>query len=167
MKPASTVVPMDFLYPPMKALPRNSGNCEEQRRGLGRCRRRAHAVNPMCHVKEETSVGTLHSPQNISSSGKDGQEVHADLMSKVYALDVQRDGDVDDLKQFTDQEVQKTASEVLKLHRQLGHASRQTFVKMLRDRGAKKLIRTLVSLACPLPKLSRNCYRTVTTCCDD
>jgi len=67
-------------------------------------------------------------------------------MNKVYALDIQPDCDVDVLKQFTDQEVQKTATEVLKLHRKLGHPSRQAFVKMLRDRGASLLVRTLASI---------------------
>ena len=67
-------------------------------------------------------------------------------MSKVYALDVQPDSDMDVLKQFTDQEVLKTATEVLKLHRKLGHPSRQAFVKMLRDRGASLLVRTLASI---------------------
>ena len=74
------------------------------------------------------------------------QEVHVNLMNKVYALDIQPDCDVDVLKQFTDQEVQKTATEVLKLHRKLGHPSRQAFVKMLRDRGESLLVRTLASI---------------------
>ena len=78
------------------------------------------------------------------------EEIHGDLESQVYAVDETEDIDMDVLEPYTDMEVNKTAAEVLKLHKKLGHPSRQAFVKMLRDRGAGKLIRTLANtFHCP------------------
>ena len=77
------------------------------------------------------------------------EEVHGDRDEAIY-MNATEDCDMETLKPYTDQEVQKTAGEVLKLHQKLGHPSRQVFLKMLRDRGAGKLIRTLASIVhCP------------------
>ena len=48
------------------------------------------------------------------------------------------------MNQFTDQELLKVANELLALHK-LGHLSTQTFVKMLRDRGASTMVRTIAT----------------------
>ena len=55
------------------------------------------------------------------------------------------DNDLDTLKAFTEQEVNRVAKELLNLHKKLGHPSRQVFVKMLRDRGASSMVRTIAS----------------------
>ena len=74
------------------------------------------------------------------------EEIHGDFEEKSFGVEDVTDCDMDCLKPYTDQEVQKTAAEVLKLHKKLGHPSRQAFLKMLRDRGAGKMIRTLASV---------------------
>eukprot|EP00435_Cladocopium_sp_Y103_P042914 s628_g12.t1 len=78
------------------------------------------------------------------------EEIHGDREASSFAVSDATDCDMDCLKAYTDSEVQTTAGEVLKLHRKLGRPSRQAFLKMLRDRGAGKLIRTLASIVhCP------------------
>ena len=66
--------------------------------------------------------------------------------AQSFAVQESDDYDLDTLKEFTDQEIQKAAMELLQLHRKLGHPSRQAMTKMLRDRGASKLLRTLANL---------------------
>ena len=73
-------------------------------------------------------------------------EIHSDREAQSYAVEDATDCDMDCLKPYTDQEVQKTAAEVLKMHKKLGQPRRQTFLKMLRDRGAGKMIKTLASV---------------------
>ena len=64
-----------------------------------------------------------------------------------HAVQDAADCNPDCLQEFTDQKVQQTATqEALKLHRELGHPSRQAFLKMFPDRGAGELIKTLASL---------------------
>ena len=55
------------------------------------------------------------------------------------------EGDPECLKEHTEQELMHWARELMKLHKKLGHPSRQSFVKMLRDRGASMKIITLAS----------------------
>ena len=66
--------------------------------------------------------------------------------AQSFAVQESDDYDLDTLKEFTDQEIQKAAMDLLQLHRKLGHPSRQAMTKMLRDRGASKLLRTLANL---------------------
>ena len=59
------------------------------------------------------------------------------------------DFDPEALKTETDQTVMKWATDLLRLHKKLGHPSRQAFVKMLKDRGAdKKLVTIATQLHC-------------------
>ena len=58
---------------------------------------------------------------------------------------VHPEGDPECLKEHTEQELMHWARELMKLHKKLGHPSRQSFVKMLRDRGASMKIITLAS----------------------
>lgn len=51
----------------------------------------------------------------------------------------------DSLKSETHQELMRLSTELLRLHKKLGHPSRQVFVKMLRDRGADSKTLTLAS----------------------
>ena len=55
------------------------------------------------------------------------------------------DFDPESLKMETDQTVMKWATDLLRLHKKLGHPSRQAFVKMLKDRGADKKLVTIAS----------------------
>lgn len=55
------------------------------------------------------------------------------------------EGDPESLKPHTEQELMHWSRELMKLHKKLGHPSRQSFVKMLRDRGASMKIVTLAS----------------------
>lgn len=49
------------------------------------------------------------------------------------------------LKKETEQDLMRWSTELLRLHKLLGHPSSQAFVKMLRDRGANSTIVTLAS----------------------
>ena len=104
-----------------------------------------------CEGGDLTRMSALYPRKMCQQVAKTLEEVHGDLEEASFAASaVNPDCDMDCLKQFTDQEIQKSAGEVLKLHQKLGHPSRQSYLKMLRDRGAGKLIRTLASIVhCP------------------
>ena len=55
------------------------------------------------------------------------------------------DYDPSSLESWTQQEITKCSTELLRLHKKLGHPSRQAFVKMLKDRGATLAVRTLAT----------------------
>ena len=103
-----------------------------------------------CEGGDLTRRSALYPQRMCQQAAKMVEEIHGDLANSSFAVSDATDCDMDCLKAYTDQEVQTTAGEVLKLHRKLGHPSRQAFLKMLRDRGAGKLIRTLASIVhCP------------------
>ena len=103
-----------------------------------------------CEGGDLTRRSALYPQRMCQQAAKMVEEIHGDLVNSSFAVSDATDCDMDCLKAYTDQEVQTTAGEVLKLHRKLGHPSRQAFLKMLRDRGAGKVIRTLASIVhCP------------------
>ena len=57
---------------------------------------------------------------------------------EASVMAVRADYDPESLQSWTEQEMLKCSTELLKLHKKLGHPSRQSFVKMLRDRGASQ-----------------------------
>ena len=99
-----------------------------------------------CEGGTLTKMSALYPAKMCAQVAKMVEEIHYDLVAQAYAVEQTPDCDTDVLKQFTDQEVQTTAMEVLKLHKKLGHPSRQAFLRMLKDRGASLLIRTLASI---------------------
>ena len=99
-----------------------------------------------CEGGALTRMTAFYPAKMCLQTAKMVEEVHYDRVAQAYALEEVPDCNPDVLKQFTDQEVQSTALEVLMLHKKLGHPSRQAFVRMLKDRGASLLIRTLASI---------------------
>eukprot|EP00435_Cladocopium_sp_Y103_P011911 s1821_g3.t1 len=55
------------------------------------------------------------------------------------------EGDPDSLRDCTDEELMRWATSLLKLHKKLGHPSRQAFTRMLRDRGATVRMLTIAN----------------------
>ena len=55
------------------------------------------------------------------------------------------EGNPDSLKDCTNEELHRWANNLLKLHKKLGHPSRQAFTRMLRDRGATIRMITIAS----------------------
>eukprot|EP00435_Cladocopium_sp_Y103_P024092 s1073_g5.t2 len=109
-----------------------------------------HQPHVPCEGGDLTRRTAFYPVKMCQQAARMVEEVHGDLMASTYAVTDATDCDMDCLKAYTDQEVQTTAGEVLKLHRKLGHPSRQAFLKMLRDRGAGQVIRTLASIVhCP------------------
>ena len=103
-----------------------------------------------CEGGNLTRMTALYPPRMCQQIARMVEEIHGDLEEASFAVSHATDCDMDCLKAYTDQEVQHTAGEVLKLHRKLGHPSRQAFLKMLRGRGAGQLIKTLASIVhCP------------------
>ena len=99
-----------------------------------------------CEGGALTRMTAFYPAKMCLQTAKMVEEVHYDRVAQAYAAEEMPDCNTDVLKQFTDQEVQSTALEVLMLHKKLGHPSRQAFVRMLKDRGASLLIRTLASI---------------------
>ena len=74
------------------------------------------------------------------------QETLALYSNPEYALTATPvEGNPDSLRDCTDEELQRWATNLLKLHKKLGHPSRQAFTRMLRDRGATIRMITIAS----------------------
>ena len=76
------------------------------------------------------------------------------------------EGNPDSLKDCTDEELQRWSTALLKLHKKLGHPSRQAFTRMLRDRGATVRMLTLASnlhcMDCEESKMANPAFRGIT-----
>ena len=61
------------------------------------------------------------------------------------AVEKTPDYDPESVLKSTDQELMRVATDLLNLHKKLGHPGRQVFIKMLRDRGASTMVKTIAA----------------------
>lgn len=111
------------------------GNHEHVRCEGGQ-RTRMSALYPQSMCKR-----VAHLVRKIHTLKKQPVTFQASAMMATEEPDI----DPESLKTETHQELMRLSTELLKLHKKLGHPSRQVFVKMLRDRGAETKILTLAS----------------------
>ena len=71
--------------------------------------------------------------------------MHLENEAQIFTVQNSPDYDIEVLKKHTDQELMKVATDLMSLQKKLGHPSKQAFVKMLRDRGASTMVRTIAA----------------------
>ena len=98
-----------------------------------------------CEGGNRTRASALYPKAMCQQVARIVKKIHEEQEQQVFAAQDSSDNDPECLKQFTDQELMRVARELMSLHKKLGHPSRQAFVKMLRDRGASSMVRTIAS----------------------
>ena len=96
-----------------------------------------------CEGGQRTRASALYPEAMCKKIADLAKQIHEDLAHQVFAAELPPDYDPESLKGFTDQELMNVANELLLLHKKLGHPGRQVFVKMLRDRGASTMVKTI------------------------
>ena len=90
-------------------------------------------------------MSAFYPPKMCQRVAKLVEQLRLHAETEIYAATTSPDYDAESLKQFTDQELRKVANELLALHKKPGHSGTQTFVKMLCDRGAFTMVRTIAT----------------------
>ena len=98
-----------------------------------------------CEGGELTRLSALYPPRLCSQVARLVKLIHLENEAQIFTVQNSPDYDTEVLKKHTDQELMKVAADLMSLHKKLGHPSKQVFVKMLRDRGASTMVRTIAA----------------------
>ena len=98
-----------------------------------------------CEGGTRTRLSAFYPKQLCDKMARLVKFIHEHSEDQIMAVEKTPDYDPESVLKSTDQELMRVATDLLNLHKKLGHPGRQVFIKMLRDRGASTMVKTIAA----------------------